>query len=559
MKKLIIILLTVASFRLFAGNEDAVYLKMEKTFILHQDGTIEQRYSHDLKILSYYAIHRKYEETVINYNPHFQEIKIHEVSTRLENGKIVRLPANAINEVLPAEAADAPAYNFLRRLVITHTGIEPNCIIHVDYSLITKNGFFPCLMGNERIQQSSPVGELNIKVIVPEQTDLKYDLLNIQAQPEIVSEKGTRQYEWKFSQLKAISEELWQPAPQVFEPYLIFTTKDLKVVYNEFLNQPAMSFYLSEKARQWVEKTKSASKDNLDFIFKVHQYITDYIRTYPLPLNLTGYKIQTPDEVFQNCGGTRIEKLALMNAILQSVGIKPVLKLIAPGITKSISSLNIDAFSDCMIEIMLRGEESRDLTYYADQKDELSVNQNYGRVVYATYLPLYSGMSTYDPTSCSDCISIDFQNVNYVKMDEKGYIFSVTSPENKKLAVVQDTVFKIIRIPWSESGMEMWQLPAFVSKRETPVFLPAIRSDNRKIVMEYPSKLRFIGNNTHFFIENEAGSFFFDISKKGKKLIIQRKIQFNKQIIEPDSYQKLKELIAFWQSEKFNTLYFTGK
>jgi hypothetical protein len=112
MKKLIIILLTVASFRLFAGNEDAVYLKMEKTFILHQDGTIEQRYSHDLKILSYYAIHRKYGETVINYNPRYQEIKIHEVFTRLENGKIVRLPANAINEVLPAEAADAPAYNF---------------------------------------------------------------------------------------------------------------------------------------------------------------------------------------------------------------------------------------------------------------------------------------------------------------------------------------------------------------------------------------------------------------------------------------------------------------
>jgi len=136
MKKLLFVLLILFSVNLFAEKTDAIFLKIDKTYIQHEDGKIEYRHIHDLKLLTFFAIHRKYGESTINYNPHFQEVIIHEVYTLLENGKKVSLPFNAINEILPNEAIDAPTYNHLRRMVITHTGLEINCVIHIDYSII---------------------------------------------------------------------------------------------------------------------------------------------------------------------------------------------------------------------------------------------------------------------------------------------------------------------------------------------------------------------------------------------------------------------------------------
>ena len=42
----------------------------------------------------------------------------------MADGKKVKAPENAINEILPAFAAGAPAFNSLREMVITHTALE---------------------------------------------------------------------------------------------------------------------------------------------------------------------------------------------------------------------------------------------------------------------------------------------------------------------------------------------------------------------------------------------------------------------------------------------------
>lgn len=560
MKRLSVFLFIILSCKLLASQPDAVYLKIEKTFIQHHDGTIEQHYVHDLKIYSYFAIHRKYGETLILYNPRFQQVKINDVFTLLENGTKVKLPENAVNEVLPNEAIDAPAYNHLRKLVITHTGLEPNCIIHVDYSVISRKEFFPCLMGNERLLQSSPVGEFIVKVIIPQQTELKYDLLNSDIQPEISKIDEYNSFTWKFEKLDAITEEPAQAAPQLYEPFLIFTTRDMKVVYNEFLNQPALNFFVSETPREWIEKLKSDCKNELELINKVHQYIVNYIRTYPIPYHLTGYKLQTADEVFQNCGGTKLEKLCLMSALLQSVGIKVIVKLIAPGISFPVNALNIDAFTEVMISVYIKTEKTQlEQNYFADLKDEISVNENYHRVVYCTILPLFTGMSTFDPEAFKDILKIDVQKNILYSIDSQGNIYSNSAPAKLIATPVLDTIFTIIRIPWSDNGIENWHHYPVAMSRQSPIILPLTKTDYRKIIFKLPGNHYYLGKSLNFSKGNTVGDFSYSIQQKGKKIIVERKINFNMSIVNPSDYEKLKELISFWQSENFNTIILKSK
>ena len=84
-----------------------------------------------------------YGETFIVYDPAYQQLKINESYTRQVDGTIVTTPANAFVEVLPSAAANAPAYNGLKEMVVVHTGLELGATIYLDYTVTTDAGALP--------------------------------------------------------------------------------------------------------------------------------------------------------------------------------------------------------------------------------------------------------------------------------------------------------------------------------------------------------------------------------------------------------------------------------
>lgn len=97
---------------------EAEFGKLAKTYTLHKDGSQEMRVYKELTLFTHAAMNGLYGESFIVYNPAYQELKIHESYTRQKDGKIVKTPENAFVEVLPAAAADAPAYNGLKEMVV---------------------------------------------------------------------------------------------------------------------------------------------------------------------------------------------------------------------------------------------------------------------------------------------------------------------------------------------------------------------------------------------------------------------------------------------------------
>jgi len=127
----------------------------------------------------------------------------------MANGKIIKAPENSINEVLPAFAAGAPAFNSLREIVITHTALERGATINLDYTIHTDKGYAPALSGNEILAESEPVKDLTISVRIPQGQELYFKLVNINLIP-VKHWKQLSGLYWTLRDIAAFSTEEFQ-------------------------------------------------------------------------------------------------------------------------------------------------------------------------------------------------------------------------------------------------------------------------------------------------------------------------------------------------------------
>ena len=245
MKKTLLLLFVLAA----AGNSylraqdegsDAVYLKLTREYTLNSDGSMDYRFIKQQKLLTYRAFHNLYGETFVVTNTKEQKLVINECNTVMDNGKKVKTPDNAFNEVLPGYAANAPAFNDLREMVITHTGLERGATINLDYTVHSMKGFYPFFMGDEVLAEAEPVNELTVRVRVPREKALYFKPFNSKITPEKSTEGDFQVYTWHLTHVPALSTDDFQPSGNEAAPRLTFSTiNNLGEAYDYLTSQEA--------------------------------------------------------------------------------------------------------------------------------------------------------------------------------------------------------------------------------------------------------------------------------------------------------------------------------
>jgi len=325
-KSLIIFLFFAAIFlspQIKAQDEkyDAWYISLVKEYTLNADGSMDYRYMKQQKLLTYRSFHSLYGETFVVYNPLYQKLKINEAYTLMADGKKIVAPQNSFNEVLPGYAASAPAYNSLREMVITHTGLERNATINLDYMVHTEKGIFPALMGNELLAENEPVKSLEIRVRIPDGQNLFYHMFNGDNQPEKSSDGKFQVYSWKVNDIAAISVEEAQQGVNELYPRLIFSTSDNRdEVFSFLTSQPAFKFGITEQMKKEVNALMAEKSDQFDLALKIQEIVVSDLRLYAVPLRSALYQCRTPEQTWNSNGGTAVEKAVLLAALLKSAG-----------------------------------------------------------------------------------------------------------------------------------------------------------------------------------------------------------------------------------------------
>ena len=320
-------LLLVASFA-FAASE-AEYKKLSKSWTLNADGSQEFRYNMELTLFTHTAMNSTYGESFIVYNPAYQTLKINESYTKQKNGNVVRTPDNAFVEVLPAAAANAPAYNGLKEMVVVHTGLELGATIYLDYTITTKPGYLPALDIYQGIEQTSPVKECKLTISVPDSKTLNYHLSNLSAKPAISADGGQKVYSWTLRNIPAMSR--WADHYYLDSPLLAANTYASPKEMAETLTQQmdvAKSLPLLKTLAETI--TQGATSD-LARLKAVYAYIQNSYAHTALGLSATGYKLRPIEDVINSAYGTDGELVNVFQGLLKALGIKSEVCAILPA------------------------------------------------------------------------------------------------------------------------------------------------------------------------------------------------------------------------------------
>lgn len=505
---LVVLLLIVAPVK---AASEAEFGKLHKTYTLHADGSQEMRVQKELTLFTHTAMNRLYGESFIVYNPEFQELKIHESYTRQKDGNIVKTPENAFVEVLPSAAADAPAYNGLKEMVVVHTGLELGATIYLDYSVITRPGYLPELDVCEQVEELSPIKEYVFSLSVPESKPLHYELLNGKAVPVVKTIGGIKTVTWTLKNV--------QPRPNMIQVSLpagnvqaivastyISKADALKVVKQQFENNDKEVSKLAKKLTANAQTPEQKTK-----------LLTTYVQglgSCRLSLSQTGYRLRPAAEVVRSAYGTEAEKVALLVALQQASGIQAEIKAVFPktedkdaaGLA-AVSKLFVtdNAIADIQDFVSVVNMDAQPValetvSHAISQYDTLRVTAKTGKVLEAGYrrfeLPqVRSGWAGYEGRSTA---------------------MNTTRPVNLLLRYLPDETYTcIVKVA---DGMK-------------PVVLPTDKK-----------------------IENSIGSIGVTVNKTTDEIEIVRTLKLKKQLITPAEYPAYYHLMSEWMDTNKGTL-----
>lgn len=559
-------------------NADSVLLKQVHEYTLNSDGSMDYHYYHQRVYNTYQSFHRHYGESFVVYNPNSQTLTINKSETTMRDGKKVQSPENAFNLVLPFQAADAPAYNQLREMVITHVGLEIGAVVEFDYTLHSDAGFMPIFSQRILLNESSPIKDLEIIVRVPKGENLNYFIAN-QAD-NIRSRKVTKGdfeiYTWKVNELKALSNEYHQVEGFADYQTLVFSNVDLSHAIGVLKDALTKDFSL-DKSMEALVKGKSKSCADVEAI---KNHVVSGMNNYRVEPVYCGYKFRSPSDVWASNGGTNVEKAILLTSLLKHVGIDANIVMAAYPyyLDKKVGCFAV--FEKYLVKVDIEGK-----TKYIDvlnNRDEvprsmiiISANEDVSTLEINTVEPAkqtaelkaeitltkdglvnLDGTLTLSEYTMSKDLLTDIPSsmleTNLNTNDENLTIITVKAP--KALSTQQAGDYLTYSLPRISQGLAMAYLGELPTERVTQLELPNVLDEAYQFTIKLTKGFEFVSPEYSEVVENKAGKVTITYTLKNDELVIKRNFVLNQRIIPVESYGAFRNLYSVWMDKNLNSI-----
>ncbi len=578
--KIICLLIVLGTAISVSAAPEAEFKKLIKSWTLNTDGSQEFHYNMELTIYSYLAMRSLYGESFIQYNPEYQTLKINSSFTKQKDGTIVKTPDNAFVEVLPRSAADAPAYNHLKEMVVVHTGLELGATIYLDYTITTKAGYLPGLDIFEPIQQASPIKEYSLSVTVPVDKDLSYSLANPQVMAKVNVEEGMRTISWKLKNVKPASLAPMQRIESGDMQYLACSTFEnnkeaLNYLFGQFDRPESMPLI---SLAETLTEGKNTDTEKLQAI---HNFIVNDFAHSRLSLSETGYHIRPAEDVIRSAYGTDAELINLLYGLLSAAKIE----------TKVCAAYPVKDPQECSIlkAVRLFIQAKADGQTYLLTSGSLKMSEIGWTADYCDIRDLKTGEEV-DLTPCSPNLSYDVtmklsdkEVVSSIKAnipaafvaysDSKATAFSAgdknasVSQKENVITVNYQTTGKVesvpgyylLRLPDSPAGVAHQPYASFNSTRDCNLFLPYAPNETYTYTIEVPANMELSTPTAEKNISNAAGNCILSIKQTGNKVEVSRSLKINSNLIKRADYPAFHALMAAWSTINDTPILFKQK
>ena len=534
---------------------EAEYKKLAKTWTLNADGSQEFRCEMELQLFTHAAMNSMYGESFIVYNPHYQSLKINESYTRQKDGNIVKTPSNAFVEVLPKAAADAPAYNHLKEMVVVHTGLELGATIYLDYTITSKAGYLSELDVFEPVQQLSPIRECSFKMVTPADKQLRYTFANSAVKAVVKEDGGKRTTSWVLRNVPQVSTSSFVNVANGDLPFLAATTfadaKSAMQVLNKQMDA-------SDAAVQSLvaRLTKDAKCDKCK-MKQIAGFIANNLSTSGLSLNQTGYRFRPAAEVLATAYGTEAEKANLMAAMLRAAGLKA--EVLAGYPLKVADGFGLAAVNHLYVAV--------DGQKYVFAINTLARPQ---QVVFGQS-PIYK---VADGTTVDVAAPAHYQivgqqqlavadgkwvikNEETVGTDLLPYFADGKVSKESKVAVNAQNGYATLVLNESANGLSALRFGRLNSKRDANIVLPRLVDEAYTYQITCPAGMELRTPAVKNEIQNAAGSLVIAVEKNGQQATVTRSLKLNKQLYTPAEFKALRSLLTAWSDVNGRTLLFS--
>jgi hypothetical protein len=599
MKNNLIILLLIFAWTIgltTESNSDAIFEQITIEYTLHEDGSQEYHYYKRLKLLSHHSFNRLYGETFILYNPQFQELKINLAQTTHSDGKITASPENAFNEVLPFFASKAPYYNHLREMVVTHTGTELNAVIELDYTIHTKAGYFPGMMADEILTESSPVMNKEIMIKIPANRDLNFKVLNYRTGPDVTTGKNQTVYRFNFSGIKPETLEKFQPGNKIHLPRLMFSTVTWEEAIEHIIGRSETTLKASPDMKAMIADLRQENRYDLSFILELNRKVTDEINHYPVPWQYYGFRSRNPLDTWKSNGGTDIEKSLLLAGLFREGGINALPVIVIPTrlYDEKIGCLTL--ISDFLVQVNPRDLEQIFLSavtksvqnriFSLSGKTVITLgNPTQKEVVEDLFVNKVVSDGTFvleDSMRLAGSIEVlltETVNPYYqIVLDTnslKSVFGGLSGSTDMKVDLVNTAQYRtlahfnlkyheplnnfgdynVLELPVNMAGTEKWGMGFLHSGRLTPVELPNTIDEQYSYSVSLPEGLRLV--NPVGLIEKSApfGELVIYISQHEAEIVVKKMLLITQRTIGPEDYTAFKEMMDLWNEKNFRRLF----
>ncbi len=613
--RLISVLVLIAVFAAFSfaqspnlySDADAVFAEIHKTYVLNPDGSSQYFYAHKVKPLTYYAVNRYLGETFIVYNPDLQRLIIDKSETTMADGTVVQSPANAYNEVLPGAVANAPAYAHLREMVVTHTGLERNCQVDLQYHIDTDSSFFPWLMGEELFGSSSPIQKMTVTVRIPNNAILHFRFFNATVEPVVTKSGQYTDYVWTMNDLPMLRSEANHQAFGEFTPRLIFSTcPDWGALLGYVGKGLTDKFLLSEKSKATLLSTITDSTE-LARALAIRKIVADQIGTVNINPSLLGYRISSAEEVFHRNYGHALDKAVLLATLFKVQGAcaDVLLTSATNQFEESVPSLRqfngavvrLKQTDDSAIFLLPTGTQDRPAEYDLAGKTLLDLSGSEPNLI---EMPAISADENVLSLQASLTVDTTWVAKGTIRLEAKGALlpsYELTDTESKRAFVqkavsqifgkndkgkitvdsvrMEGDVFlaemkadglfeevgnqKLFEFGGLSSVLDEWHISAAPTKRFTPLQLPAPITEHITVTFNFPDSFAVAGEMKDVVMENEMGRLSLTWQVDGNQLVVSHEFVLRNPVVLTLEYPEFREVIGNLQRNRGGSVFITHK
>lgn len=587
-------ILTISILTLFIATsvfsqtrDHARFNKITKDYVINKDGSVDYTYHKELKLISTSSFDSDYGETFIIYNPKFQDLKINKSYTVRADGSIVNTPKNAFNPGLPFSCTDCERYNGFKEMIVTHTALEHQATIVLDYTIHTQAEFIKEFMEVIDFMEYCPVTEYVVSVAVPDDIKLNYNLLNASVEPKTTEKEGQTVYTWKLEEVKQSSAESYlQSSKEIYPSLVLSTFKDMQRAIFAFVNQEAFQNYSLPECKNVLADITNDTLPKIDNILAIRDYVTDNVHTNDINIKHNNYVLSSASTTWKSNCGNKAEKAILLTAMLNEAGFQAVpISFVNEAVFNS-NVACLDMMNHFAVRVFV---DNQSFIVYpdGDLKNSLETLFNefpfYVLDAFAERVQIQKGNPIDRKIELKGNYSFDLEgkakgdiscliNSKYIPYfnllkDEKQAVSSISKLNGKSTDVNftrEKLQFKLdvekVNLSKIGTGYFAFELPETnLGLSVNPAYLPTKRIENvncgktaesYSFTISLPEGSTLVSKAVDMKIEKPFGKMVVKITNDGKgTLTVVRELNITQDVITPADYADFRKMMVMWNDE----------